>query len=271
MKRIICIVIVFLLITKQQAHAILPVVDMGNTFINTLRDIKATIFESWKQFKDNFSWAQQLYDNANQIKNEIEQIQNQYQQIEQAATMLGGLDASSLGSFFSSLKTLNSQMQNLNGQLSGLADNADMVIANFEKTYPKLETMANLDPDQVKGIINSSYQAQRNNVVNGQAKVAATFAKSKLLNKMTEEYSTKNATVKGIKEVTQLGNQIALTNLQVVQDMHETLSLSLKQSADNYNNAMMLQQAMEIEAAKTFKYTPAPVTTQGAGYLHFDR
>lgn len=248
-----------------KAHAVIPVTDVAHIATTQTKAIMDLLWQYWDKIRREYAWATQNYNETQMIYHQVTQIMNQYNQIEQMTTALSGIDPSSYSKLKSSLQNTYWQTDDLFGRLRGMNDNVEAIEGKFARAYPTLEAMAKLDPVGWKAVVNTTSKEQVDNIYNAKLKAANIAKMNKEMQTKLENLSDQNNNVQGLKEAAQLGNQIALQQQQLALQQNENLALMLKQNADNINNLMMLQQAMQLEASKTFKYTPTPVTVEGPG------
>lgn len=259
------IVVIFVLMQVNTANAQWVVAAPMTDALTMYKNIKDSVFQAWNQISSEYNWATKLFNDGQMLYNQTMQIKNQYDQITQMATALQGLDTSSLMNLKNSLQDNYNKTNNLFQQLKGMDDDTAKIQAKFEASYPTLNAMAKLDPQGWKSIVDTTSQEQRDNIYNAKIRAANIAEQNKELQKKIEDLSDKNASVQGIKETAQLGNDIALQQQQLLLETNNNLALMLKQQADNYNHLQMLQQAMQLEASKSFAYTPATTTVDGPG------
>ena len=264
-KALIIVLFFYISIAPIPAQAQLAVVAPASDTLALFKQVKDGIFQTWNQVRAEYNWATQYYNETQALYNQVGQIQNQYSQIEQMTTALKGVDPSTFSSLKSSLQNTYYQSDDLMNRLHGMNDNVESIEGRFAKSYPTMEAMAKLDPQGWKAIVNTSSREQVDNIYNAKMKAANIKKMNKELQVKIEALSDENEKVEGLREAAQLGNRIALQQQQLALQQNENLALMLKQNADNMNNLLMLQQAMQLEASKTFKYTPQPVTIEGPG------
>jgi len=233
--------------------------------LTTIKNIKDLIYQTWHKVSAEYNWTIQAYNEGQMIVHQIEQIQNEYNQIQQMTTALQGINPSSFSTLKSSLQDTYNKSQSIFNNMRGMTNTVSDVQNKFESTYPAMNSMGQMDPAGWKTIVDTTTTDQRNNIYNAQIKAANIQAMNTDLQTKLNTMTTQNTNVQGIKEAAQLGNQIAIQQQQLAMETNANLALMLKQNADNINNLQMLQQAMQLEANKTFTYTKTPATTQGAG------
>lgn len=252
----------------RNANALIPVTDYASIFLNIARFIKDILFQAWGTISAEYYQAQRLLNDAEMLYRQFTMIKNQLTQIEHAAMAIKNIDPSTYQKLKASVQDNFDKNNNLFNQLRGLNDNVESIAAKFESAYPTLEAMAKLDPVGWKGIVNTSAKAQTDGIYNANLKAANIRKLNEQMQAKLNALSDENGSAEGIVEVTQLGNQIALQQQQLTLMTNENLVLMLKQNADNMNNMIMVQQAMQLEASRTFKYTPQRVSENGPGLYH---
>lgn len=265
------IVIAFVCIQANTVQAQWVVVAPTTDALTMVKNIKDAVFQCWDQVSKQYNWAVQLYDNTRNYANQIAQIQHQYEQITQMATAIKGIDPSTLSTLRSSLQNTYEQTNTLMGKLHGMNDDVASVQSKFQSAYPTLDAMAKLDPVGWKAIVDRTSKEQVDNIYNAKIQAANIqkmnddmHAKIVALSTSNDEASNKGNLVAAVT----LGNRIALQQQQLILAQNANLALMLKQNGDNMNHLTMLHQAMQLEADKSFKYTPVTANPQGAGLFY---
>jgi conjugal transfer/entry exclusion protein len=264
------IVALFVLVQVNSANAQWVVAAPATDAIAIVKSAKDAVFQAWDQVKKTYDAQIQQYNDGLRYANQITEIQNQYNQITQMATAMKGLDTSSFATLKNSLQSTFNQTNDVFNRLHGMNNTIESIEGKFESTYPTMANMAGLDPEGWNKIFNTSTKEQRDGIYNAQIKAANLKKLNSEMQAKITALSDKNSAISGrdkdsIVATAQLGNQIALQQQQLLLQQNETMTLILKQNADNANNAQMLQQIMQKEAEKSFAYTKIPVTTEGAG------
>ena len=275
MKRyLVALFIVLQGVIPGAAHAqwtvVAPVTDALNAVLEQAKDISDWAKSTWKEVKDDFVWAQDLYNQTESLMNDVTKIQNQYVHLEHLYNSAIDLKVTDLASLMKAINKFEGNIDNIFASTEGLIESAASLDDKFNAILPRVEGMAELDADHWHDFFaateqEKNYSYKKAILQQHQIRMEWEGVKSEIdnLNQLNTSAEANQSMVKLAK----VGNQaltdqlVALHQLRMqLSDMGASAALA-GIAADNQKNMI------QTSTAAVMHYTPVTVDSTGAGTL----